>query len=197
MTAKTRNIRRILRSAVEGLGATHRLSALLLLGVSLGAQTGHAAPAPETVAFPSGDKTLHGFLYRPAGKGPFPAVLYNHGGSPGLVNQAAFDAIAPGFTAKGWVFFAPWRRGQGLSEDAGQYVVAQIQEAGKQSSEAADALTVRLMSGEQLNDQLAGARWLEAQSFVQRHRIAVMGNSFGGIETVGLPPSFQTPRLSA
>ena len=57
-----------------------------------------AGTTSETVAFMSGDKVLHGLLYMPAGKGPFPAVLYNHGSSPGLTNNVAFDAIAP------WVF---------------------------------------------------------------------------------------------
>jgi carboxymethylenebutenolidase len=143
-----------------------------------------ATPTPEIVVFQSGDTVLHGHLYKPAGHGPFPAVLYNHGGSPGLVNKAAFDAIAPGFTAKGWVFFAPWRRGQGLSEDAGRYAVTQIEEAGKRGGEAADAMTVRLLTGEQLDDQLAAARWVDSQPFVLHRRTAVMGNSFGGIETV-------------
>jgi dipeptidyl aminopeptidase/acylaminoacyl peptidase len=35
-----------------------------------------------------------------------------------------------------------------------------------------------------LDDQLAGLAWLRKQSFVQPNRIAVAGNSFGGIETV-------------
>lgn len=141
------------------------------------------APAPETVAFP-GDKVLHGLLYKPSGKGPFPAVVYNHGSAPGLINNAAFDAIAPYFTAKGWVFFAPYRRGQGLSADAGVYVGTQMIEAEKQGVAAGDAMLVQLLSGQQLDDQLAAAHWLEAQSFVQPRRVAVMGNSFGGIETV-------------
>lgn len=143
-----------------------------------------AGPEPETVAFQSGDKVLHGLLYKPSGTGPFPAVMYNHGSSPGLINNAAFDAIAPYFTAKGWVFFAPYRRGQGLSLDAGVYVGARISEAEKQGPAAGDAMLVQLLSGEQLNDQLAAAHWLEAQPFVQARRVAVMGNSFGGIETV-------------
>jgi dipeptidyl aminopeptidase/acylaminoacyl peptidase len=43
------------------------------------------APQPlpagaQLVAFEAGDgKQLHGFLYLPAGDGPFPAVLWNHG----------------------------------------------------------------------------------------------------------------------
>jgi carboxymethylenebutenolidase len=90
----------------------------------LAATSAQAGGAPETVAFKSGDKVLHGLLYKPAGKWPFPAVLYNHGSSPGLINNAAFDAIAPHFTEKGWVFFAPYRRGQGLSADAGVFIGA-------------------------------------------------------------------------
>ena len=156
------------------------LGLLLVAAASWSANA--AAPAPETVAFQSGDKLLHGYLYKPAGKGPFPAVLYNHGGSPGLVNNAAFEAIAPHFTEKGWVFFAPYRRGQGLSEDAGRYVLDRFKEA--ESPSARDAMAVKLLSGEQLDDELAAVRWLDSQSFVQARRTAVMGNSFGGIETV-------------
>jgi hypothetical protein len=31
------------------------------------------------VSFPSNGLTLHGWIYRPQGPGPFPAVLWNHG----------------------------------------------------------------------------------------------------------------------
>ena len=81
-----------------------------------------ASGAAAEVSFPSEGKTLHGLLYKPAGRGPFPAVLYNHGSAPGLLNNEAFERIAPVFVADGWVFFAPYRRGQGLSSDAGQYI---------------------------------------------------------------------------
>jgi carboxymethylenebutenolidase len=155
----------------------------LALGV-LAANVVQAGTEPDTVAFQSGDKTLHGLLYKPPGAGPFPTVLYNHGGSPGLVNNAAFTAIAPYFNGKGWAFFAPYRRGQGLSEDAGPYVVARIRAVEKQGPAAVDAMAVHLLSGEQLDDQLAAVRWLEAQSFVRVKQVAVMGNSLGGIETV-------------
>src|SRR5579862_277220 len=141
-----------------------------------------AGLTPETVAFPSGEKVLLGLLYKPSGKGPFPAVLYNDGGSEGLTSNAAFEAIAPHFIEKGWVFFAPYRRGQGLSADAGTLVGKEISAAVKEGGfPAGDAILVRLLSGEQLSDQLAAAHWLEAQSFVQAKRVAVMGNSFGGI----------------
>jgi dienelactone hydrolase len=43
---------------------------------------------------------------------------------------------------------------------------------------------VRLLSTEQLQDQLAALAWLKTQTFVRPTQIAAAGNSFGGIETV-------------
>jgi dipeptidyl aminopeptidase/acylaminoacyl peptidase len=141
--------------------------------------------ASETVSFSSGDKVLHGLLYKPAGTGPFPTVLYNHGSSPGLINNQAFDLIGPMFTARGWAFFAPYRRGQGLSSDAGPYIEDEIQAARARGGEALAAQTmVRLLSTEQLQDQMAALAWLKRQHFVRPTLIAAAGNSFGGIETV-------------
>jgi hypothetical protein len=73
----------------------------------------------DIVAFPSGELALHGVLYKPKGTGPFPAVVYNHGSAPGMLSKDAFDALGPVFASHGWVFFGPYRRGQGLSVSAG------------------------------------------------------------------------------
>ena len=43
---------------------------------------------------------------------------------------------------------------------------------------------VRLLEGNHLSDQVATLEWLRKQTFIDRRRIAVAGNSFGGIETV-------------
>jgi dipeptidyl aminopeptidase/acylaminoacyl peptidase len=43
---------------------------------------------------------------------------------------------------------------------------------------------VRLLETDHLNDQLAALAWLRTQSFVDPDRVAVAGNSFGGIEVV-------------
>ena len=143
------------------------------------------ASASEIVAFNSEGKVLHGRLYKPAGTGPFRAILYNHGSAPGLLNDQAFDLIGPLFVARGWVFFAPYRRGQGLSSDAGPYIQEQIQAAQASGGEAIAAATmVRLLSTEQFQDQMAALAWLKKQPFVVPTRIATMGNSFGGIEAV-------------
>ena len=49
--------------------------------------------AGEVVTFPSGQRTLHGVLHRPAGGGPFPALLYNHGSAPGMEPAQAANAL--------------------------------------------------------------------------------------------------------
>jgi dienelactone hydrolase len=144
-----------------------------------------AALAAQLVAFPNGALELHGLLYKPEGEGPFPALLFNHGSAPGLLNNQAFDAIAPIFVARGWAFFAPYRRGQGLSKAAGPYIMDEIASARRRGGLAeADKTLTRLLSSEHLSDQLAAFAWLRAQPFVLPGAIAVMGNSFGGIETL-------------
>lgn len=162
-------------------GARKGLVTVLLLFAAAGAQ----AQAAETVAFRSSDKTLHGLLYRPPGAGPFPTVLYNHGSAPGDLSTQAFDLLGPLFNAHGWAFFAPYRRGQGLSSDAGAYIGGEIADARARGGlPLAVATMVHLLSTEQLQDQLAAKAWLNRQPFVIATRVAVMGNSFGGIETV-------------
>lgn len=157
----------------------------LAFGVFLALSTPQTASASETVSFNSGEKVLHGLLYKPTGAGPFPAVLYNHGSAPGLLNNQAFDLIGPMFTDRGWVFFAPYRRGQGLSSNAGPYIQDEIQAARNKGGDALAAQTlVRLLSTDHLQDQLAALAWISKQAFVRPGQIAAMGNSYGGIETV-------------
>jgi carboxymethylenebutenolidase len=143
-----------------------------------------ASPASKNeVVFQSGELSLHGVLYVPRGSGPFPAVLWNHGAwrDP----MVAFDRLAPTFTERGWVFFGPFRRGQGLSSAAGPFIEDEIDHA-KQSGgpNAAAAKAVSLLTGEHLDEQLAAYAWLKRQPYVVAQRIAVAGNSFGGIEAV-------------
>jgi dipeptidyl aminopeptidase/acylaminoacyl peptidase len=53
------------------------LCALLLL--ALAQNISAAQSKPEEVVFPIGGRELHGFLWKPDGAGPFPAILWNHG----------------------------------------------------------------------------------------------------------------------
>jgi len=71
-----------------------------------------SAAEPEEVTFPSGKLVLHGFLYRPQGNGPFPAILYNHGSEE---KPGTKPALGEFFSSRGYVFFVPHRRGHGRS----------------------------------------------------------------------------------
>lgn len=155
------------------------------LAVALVIPTKPGTAKGAAVSFPSGNLKLYGLLYKPDGRGPFPAVVYNHGSAPGMISEQAFETLGPVFVKRGWVFFGPFRRGQGLSAAAGPYIGDQISAAEKRGGMAEAATTaIRLLEADHLNDQLAALSWLRGQSFVQSDRIAVAGTSFGGIETV-------------
>jgi carboxymethylenebutenolidase len=139
----------------------------------------------ETVSFRSGNLTLQGSLYRPAGPGPFPAVVYNHGSACSMIVVDAAEALGPVFTARGWMFFMPHRRGAGLSAKAGPCISDEIDAAEKKGGmRAAVGTMLRLLEHDHLDDQMAALAWLQSRPDVQHDRIAVAGNSFGGIEAV-------------
>ncbi len=130
---------------------------------------------------PSG-AALSGALYLPEGTGPFPVLLYSHGSAAGALSNKAFEAIAPQFTSRGWAVFAPYRRGQGLSREAGPYVGNEIDAARKAGGLGrAQTLLARLLATDHMDDQAQAFAWLTRQPFADRRRIAAMGNSFGGV----------------
>ena len=142
-----------------------------------------AAITKERVWFTNGRLMLEGFLFKPPGAGPFPALLWNHGSEqyPSLGKQ--FDGVANVFVPRGYVVFAPSRRGHDESE--GEYIAdVRGRVAGPRGQAAGDALVARLLSTEQLGDQLAGLSYMKAFPFVDTTRIVVAGCSFGGIQTL-------------
>jgi hypothetical protein len=117
------------RIALPNLVAETKISSMLraipiLIACLLALQAASTSPPArgEVVSFPSGNLKLYGLLYKPDGAGPFPAVVYNHGSAAGMASQQAFEALGPVFVKRGWVFFGPYRRGQGLSAAAGPYI---------------------------------------------------------------------------
>jgi carboxymethylenebutenolidase len=129
--------------------------------------------AADIVTFPSGDLTLQGVLYRPDGNGPFPAILYNHGSAAGMLSNQAFDALGPVFTRHGWVFFGPYRRGQGLSASAGPFIGDEIAPAEKKGGIAGGAQRmVQLLETDHLVDQLV--RWRGCENRHSFNSIALL-----------------------
>jgi dipeptidyl aminopeptidase/acylaminoacyl peptidase len=130
-----------------------------------------SAAQPEEVSFPSGKLMLHGFLYRPRGSGPFPAILYNHGSEE---KPGSKPALGEFFSSNGYVFFVPHRRGHGRSPN--DSTVESLYAQG-----AAGRIALHEIH---LEDQLAALAYLKQLSHVDSHRIAVAGCSYGGIQTV-------------
>ena len=134
-----------------------------------------AQSKPEEVVFPSGGRQLHGFLWKPDGPGPFPAIVWNHGSEKLPGSQ---PTLASFYTAHAYVFFVPHRRGQGRSPgDYIQDLVAQAPpgERGRRMVE---------LQQEEVDDVVAGLNYLKSQPFVDPARIAISGCSFGGIQTL-------------
>ncbi len=162
-----------------------KLILFFLLSFQFLTYSSSSSSEPEIVSFQSGALQLKGELFLPKGKGPFPAVLYNHGSAPGMLSSEAAKIIGPKFADKGWIFFMPYRRGQVLSSKSGVYISDEIANAEKNGGEkSASSMMVRLLSTDHLNDQMAALNWLKNQKYVQKNLIAVAGNSFGGIQAI-------------
>lgn len=158
------------------------LTVLCVVVPPAGAATRRSASG-ERVTFRSGELSLVGYLYRPEGPGPWPALIWNHGSERNPDAGGQFDTVAAIFVPAGYVVFAPMRRGHGDSE--GKYIVDVRDAAFEQQGRAAALnMTVRLLETEQLSDQLAGLAYVKQLPFVDSRRLAVAGCSYGGIGTL-------------
>lgn len=135
-----------------------------------------AKPSRYEVRILSGGLTLRGWLLKPAGTGPFPSLVYNHG-SEREPSLTWMGATADYFQAHGYVALFPFRRGSGGSE--GPHWLESVRNSpgppGRALIEALEAENA---------DVVAAVDWLQRQPFVDGKRVAVAGCSFGGIHTV-------------
>jgi carboxymethylenebutenolidase len=135
----------------------------------------HHDVAPELVHFAGTRGTLGGFLYKPKGEGPFPAILFNHGSEqyPGdKLGQALF------YVTRGFVLFVPHRLGHGQSP--GEYVMDAIH---REPEEGRSAKLIEILQT-QVEDVASAADYLKRLPYVDRSAVAMAGCSFGGIETL-------------
>jgi carboxymethylenebutenolidase len=166
----------------------------LLFSCAVVAQPSSPMPtaSPEIVDVQSGALHLKAYLWKPSGAGPFAAVLFNHGSgaedaqhTAGQTMAEAAANLAPVFLKHGYAFFYLCRRGQGLSAEQAPFmqVLLKREEAAK-GKEARQHLHYVLVTGEQLDDSLAGLRFLKTAPGIDPRRIAVVGHSFGGVITL-------------
>lgn len=142
---------------------------------------------PQIVVVPSGNLRLKGYLWRPVGSAPSPAVLFVHGSgtdalhTSGFVITQAAERLAPSFIKHGYAFLYLFRRGQGLSADQGPFMQDVLQrEKDTKGEEARKRLQFVLLTTDHLEDVTAGLSFLKSLPGVDSRRIAVVGHSFGG-----------------
>jgi carboxymethylenebutenolidase len=132
------------------------------------------------VTYPARDDQLPGYLYKPAGDGPFPAVIWNHGSEK---EPRAQPELAQFYVAQGFVCFVPLRHGHGPAP--GAYIVDLQNKLRTTAESAAEIEEKSIALHEAANaDVVAAVEWLQAQSFVDRQRIVMSGCSYGGIQTL-------------
>ena len=168
-----------------------RVGTLAFLFAPLSVALGIGQPAsivPETVVVPSGKVLLKGFLWKPNGPGPFPAVLFNHGSggadadhTAGFPITEAAEKLAPLFLKHGYAFLYLFRRGQGLSADQGPFMqdILRQEEAAK-GKDARQHLQFMLATTDHLDDVMAALSFLKTAPAIDAKRIAIVGHSFGG-----------------
>lgn len=145
---------------------------------------GQTVTGLEPIVVRSGTLQLRALLWRPKGKGPFPAVLFNHG--RGLTPQTegrvlGITELGRVFVSHGYVFMALFRRGEDLSADQGVFIGDLLErERAAKGDDAAKKLQVRLLESDHLEDALAGLAFLRMLPEVDRGPVAVIGHSFGG-----------------
>jgi dienelactone hydrolase len=161
----------------------------------------------EKVTFTNDGLNLVGYLFKPPGPGPFPAVIWNHGSEnlgretmddgetpiyldlvadDDAANKAVaweFGNVAEVLVPAGYVVFAPVRRGQGASEGHNIRKLVDNEKKTKGAT-AAGILSMQYQEGPQLSDQLAGLKLVKSLPFVDKQRLAVFGCSHGGIQTL-------------
>ena len=148
--------------------------------------------APETVVIRTRDATLHAHLWRPAGDGPFPAVLINHGSGRtqedlkrlGPYEQQS-ETLGPVFARHGYICLFLFRRGVGPSTDQGENAIDILNRASAERGDAGrNAIQLQLLEKRELDDATAALAFLRTLQGVDDRKMALVGHSFGGSLTL-------------
>jgi dienelactone hydrolase len=139
----------------------------LAVTIALLALTQAAAAAPELVEIPEGSIRLKSYLYRPAGDGPFPAVVALHG-CAGLAGRSGPVASR----------YRDW--GERLA--AAGFVVLFPDSFGSRGLPSQCSVRERSVrtARERVADAVATRRWLQNQKWVVANRVSLLGWQNGG-----------------
>jgi carboxymethylenebutenolidase len=152
------------------------MKSILLCCVLMLLETSALAATPKDVTYKSGSDTVHGILYAPAGKGPFPGIVVIHE----------------------WWGLNDWVKEQASKlSDQGYVTLAIDLYRGKVATTPNEAH--EFMGGvpqDRANRDLEAAfNYLQSQSNVKKDRIGAIGWCMGGGYSLGL--ALEEPRLAA
>ncbi len=131
-------------------------------------------------------------LWHPPGRGPFPAILLNHGSGRSREQlerlgpyERNAETLGPVFSRHGYVFLYLFRHGVGPSSDQGANAFDLMnKESAEHGQEARNTLQLRLLENRDMDDALSGLKFLRALPYVDARNTALVGDSFGGSLTV-------------
>jgi dienelactone hydrolase len=112
-------------------------------------------------------------IYKPAGAGPFPLLIINHGKAPGdpkLQNRDRFVYMASHFVRKGYAVVVPMRTG--FAHSTGKFLEYGCNMTANGYVQAGDIADV--------------VAWARQQDYFDHERIVIAGQSFGGLASVAL-----------
>lgn len=121
-------------------------------------------------------------IAKPAGNGPFPTLLFNHGSvSNGnnpkeVTHTVTYAELAAFFNERGWLVVFPQRRGRGKSE--GRYAEGWQSELGRYSCDPSLSLEGFERATQDIGEV---TRYLKSRADVDQTRMLIGGHSKGGI----------------
>jgi dienelactone hydrolase len=176
----------LLKHAANAAGKRNRIRRMAMSLVAVCAlMAAHSSPANQSlIVAPLDEKVvmipvvsgsesvqLETTIYKPPGNGPFPLVVMNHGkalGNPHTQTRDRFLVLSREFVKRGYAVVVPMRKG--FAHSSGNYV-----------EYACDMFD----NGElQADDVQAALNYFVGQSWVDKDRILVAGQSYGGLATL-------------